>query len=115
VLEPDCDGDGFGDETQDSEIFSCDDSPPDTTILKGPQDKTKKKTATFEFSGSDARAIAGFECSLDGAAFTACTSPHTVKVKKGKHTFSVRAVDDSANIDASPATDDWKVKRKKKK
>jgi hypothetical protein len=94
---------------------NADTSPPDTTIAKGPKAKTKKKTATFEFTGADARAIAGFECSLDGAAFASCTSPHTVKVKKGKHTLSVRAVDTAGNVDASPATGSWKVKRKKKK
>jgi large repetitive protein len=75
---------------------------------------TKKKTATFEFTGSDARAVAGFQCSLDGEPFSSCTSPHSVKVKKGKHTFSVTASDAKGNSGAA-ATDDWKVKKKKKK
>ena len=115
LLEPDCDNDGFGDETQDSDVVSCDSSPPDTTITKGPKAKTRKKTATFEFAGADARVVTGFECSLDGGAFASCTSPHGVKVKKGKHTFSVRAVDANGNRDASAATYSWKVKKKKKK
>ena len=93
---------------------AADTTPPETTITKGPKDKTKEKQATFEFSGSDARAVAGFECSLDGGTFTACTSPHTVKVNKGKHTFSVRALDAAGNTGAA-ATDDWTVKKKKKK
>jgi hypothetical protein len=119
TLEPDADGDGFGDETQDcnpgnaSQTVDC--TPPDAVIVKGAKSKTKKKRATFEFTGSDARAVAGFECSLDGAAFSPCTSPHTVKVKKGKHTFSVRAIDQAGNVDGTPAADSWKVKRKKKK
>ncbi len=92
-----------------------DTSPPDTTITAGPKDKTKKKTATFEFSGTDARAVASFRCSLDGGAFAACASPYTVKVKKGKHTFSVSAGDEAGNVDATPASDDWKVKKKKKR
>jgi hypothetical protein len=92
-----------------------DTAAPDTQITKGPKDKTKKKQATFEFAGSDARALAGFECSLDGAAFAACTSPHTVKVKKGKHNFQVRATDQAGNADPTPASDDWKRKKKKKK
>ena len=82
---------------------------------QGPQGQDEEEDATFEFSGTDARAVAGFECSLDGGAFAACTSPHTVKVKKGKHTFSVRATDQAGNVDGSPATFDWKVKKKKKK
>jgi hypothetical protein len=91
-----------------------DTAPPLATITKGPKDKTKKKTATFEFTGTDARAIAGFQCKLDSGAFAPCTSPHTVRVKKGKHTFQVQAIDQAGNV-GTPATDDWKVKRKRKK
>jgi hypothetical protein len=116
ILEPDCDGDGLGDETQD-DLADC--AAPETQLKKVPKDKvkTKKKRAkvTFEFTGTDARAIAGFECSLDGAAFASCSSPHTIKVKKGAHTFSVRATDAAGHVDGAPATDTWKVKRKKKK
>jgi hypothetical protein len=69
---------------------------------------------TFEFTGTDAREVASFECSLDGGAYASCASPHTVKVKKGRHTFSVRALDGNSNADGSPATYSWKVKKKKK-
>ncbi len=117
-VEPDCDSDGFGDETQDADVSSCnppagDTNPPDTTITKRPKDKTKKKTATFEFSSSESGAT--FECGLDGGAFAPCTSPDTLKVKKGKHSFEVRARDAAGNVDGSPATDSWKVKKKKRK
>jgi hypothetical protein len=116
ILEPDCDQDGLGDETQDA-LADC--AAPEAMLTKVPKDKvkTKKKraTVTFEFTGTDARTIAGFECSLDGATFTACTSPHTVKVKKGEHAFSVRAIDAAGNIDGAPATDSWKVKKKQRK
>jgi hypothetical protein len=114
VLEPDCDSDGFGDETQDPDISSCnpDTVAPDTTITKRPKDKTKKKQATFEFSSSEAGST--FECSLDGVAFSPCSSPDTLKVKKGKHSFAVRAKDAAGNVDGSPASDGWKVKKKKK-
>jgi hypothetical protein len=87
--------------------------PPDTQITKRPRDKTKKKTATFSFTGSDARAVSGFQCSVDGGTFTPCSSPHTVKVKKGKHTFQVRAIDQAGNVGA-PAGDSWKRKKRKK-
>jgi hypothetical protein len=90
-----------------------DSNAPSATITKGPKDKTKKKTATFEFTGNDARAVAGFQCSLDGGAFAPCTSPHNVKVKKGKHTFQVRAVDQAGNV-GTPASDSWKRKRRRK-
>jgi hypothetical protein len=85
---------------------------PSATLTSGPKDKTKKKKATFTFTGADTRAVAGFQCSLDGAAFTPCASPHTVKVKKGKHTFQVRAVDQAGNV-GTPASDSWKRKKKR--
>jgi hypothetical protein len=113
TVEPDCDGDGFGDETQDSDISGCAPaSGPDTTITKRPKDKTKKKFATFEFSSSQPGAH--FECSLNGGPFNPCSSPHKVKAKKGKNHFAVRAAF-LDNTDPSPATDDWKFKKKKKK
>ena len=115
-LEPDCDSDGFGDETQDPDIASCtpppDTTAPDTTITKHPNAKTRKKQATFEFTASEPGAT--FECSLDGKPFATCSSPDTFKVKKGKHSFEVRAHDAAGNVDSSPASDDWKVKRNKR-
>jgi Tol biopolymer transport system component len=94
---------------------AADTGAPDTTITKGPKAKTKKKSATFEFGGTDARALAGFECKLDESAFAACTSPHTIKVKKGKHSFQVRSTDAAGNADPTPATQSWTVKKKKQK
>jgi hypothetical protein len=110
VLEPDCDADGLGDESQDS-LVDCE--PPETTITAGPKDKTKKRTATFQFVASEP--ASGYECSLDAAGFTPCGSPHEIRVKKGMHRFEVRATDTAGNVDGSPASDDWKVKRKKSK
>jgi hypothetical protein len=129
-IESDADGDGFGDETQDQclgqpgPVNGCPEPSPtdagdstalDTTITKGPKDKTRTKTATFEFTGTDTRVISGFQCKLDSGAFAPCNSPHTVKVKKGKHVFEVRAVDQAGNADPTPATDTWKRKRKRKR
>jgi hypothetical protein len=91
-----------------------DSAPPNAAITKGPNDRTKKQFATFEFAGTDARALSGFQCSLDVEAFRACSSPMTYKVKKGNHTFQVQAIDEAGNV-GSPATDTWKVKTKRKK
>ena len=117
TLEPDADNDGFGDETQDcapNDASRHDDCvAPETTIIERPKDKTKKKTATFVFSANEPGAT--FECSLDGGPFIACSSPDNVKVKKGKHSFAVRAKDAVNNVEGTPATDEWRVKKKKKK
>jgi hypothetical protein len=109
TLEPDCDGDGFGDESQDQDLNACPPGPT-ATITAGPKDKTSKKNATFVFTANEP--VATFECALDGGPFGACSSPDTLKVKKGKHHFEVRAADAGGNVGGA-ASDDWKVKRKK--
>ena len=81
---------------------------PDTTITNKPANPSASNTATFEFSGS-ASAVA-FECQLDGAAYAACISPWTLPdLSKGSHTFRVRAVDSSGNVDLTPAEFTWTV------
>jgi DNA-binding beta-propeller fold protein YncE len=101
-------GGGGGDASGDA-------APPDTQITDGPKDKVrtskKRKKVTFEFTSTEAGST--FECSLDGAPFAPCTSPSVEKVKKGKHGFEVRATDPAGNVDPTPATDTWKVKRKR--
>jgi hypothetical protein len=90
-----------------------DSTPPDTRIDAGPTKVKLGKSASFSFSSPDSGSH--FECAVDKAAFAACTSPTQVtKPKKGKHTFSVRAVDAAGNVDPSPATQDFTVKKKKK-
>lgn len=116
ALEPDCDRDGFGDESQDPDIDSCPPGPT-TTISQRPADKvkTKKKRvkATFTFSADDPGAT--FECALDGEQqFKSCLSPLTVAVRRGTHSLSITAIDVGGNA-GPPAGDDWKVKRKKKR
>ena len=119
VLEPDADADGYGDESQDAcpadaaaRSAPCPDRiAPNTFITEHPQRRTTKKTATFEFASSEDDST--FECSLDGSAFSACASPHQVRVKKGKHRFAVRAKDAAANTDASPDEATWKFKKKR--
>jgi hypothetical protein len=87
-----------------------DTTAPETSISNGPaQDSTTESTsATFEFGSTEAGT---FECSLDGAAFSACTSPAALSgLAVGPHTFRVRSRDGSGNVDATPATRAWTVK-----
>jgi hypothetical protein len=98
-----------------------DTDPPETTITSGPPNKvkTKKKKAKASFGFASSEPGSSFQCSVDGAPFTPCVSPNTFKVeakkKTRKHEFDVRATDPAGNTDPTPAEDDWKVKRKKKK
>ena len=50
-------------------------TPPETRILTGPTGTTASTSAQLSFSGDEPGST--FECSLDGAAFTACDSPIT--------------------------------------
>jgi polysaccharide biosynthesis protein PslG len=90
----------------------ADTTVPDTFITKHPRLRSKKRQAAFEFTSSEPGST--FECRLeDDVGFTPCASPVDIKVGKGKHAFSVRAKDESANVDLTPATFEWKVKKKK--
>ena len=88
--------------------------PPVTSIDSGPKKtvKTKKSKAkaTFTFSADEP---SSFECGLDKKGFKACSSPTTVKVKPGKHTFRITATDQDGG-GSTTDTFKWKVKKKKK-
>jgi hypothetical protein len=80
---------------------------PDTTITGNPGTTTSSTSASFTFTSTPAGAT--FQCSLDGAAFTACTSPQAYSgLALTGHTFSVRAVN-AAGTDATPATFAWTI------
>jgi hypothetical protein len=81
---------------------------PETTIDAAPKAKMRKRKATFEFSASVPAAT--FECALDAAPFSSCSSPHAMKVKFGKHLFRVRA-SDAGNADPTPA--EYRFKRRR--
>lgn len=89
----------------------ADTDAPDTEITKAPKKKSRKGRATFEFRSEDP--AASFECRLDDQQFAACTSPGTYKVKPGKHSFEVRAVDAAGNPDPIPAEESFQRKRKR--
>jgi streptogramin lyase len=86
------------------------DTPPETTITKRPPNKSKKRQVKFRFTASEPGA--SFRCKLDRRPFRPCNSPHKLRhLKRGRHTFKVRAVDAAGNADPSPARDKFKIKR----
>jgi hypothetical protein len=72
--------------------FTLDRVAPQTQITSVPSALTNDSTPTFAFSSNDP---GSFECSRDGGAYTACSSPYTLDppLGDGSHTFDVRAVD----------------------
>jgi hypothetical protein len=76
---------------------------PDTQITSGPASLSADATPTFAFTST--KPSSTFECSLDGGAFGACVSPHTLApVSDGAHQFAVHARDMLGALDLSPAT-----------
>src|SRR6266540_4668007 len=86
----------------------ADTDPPETTITAGPASLSASPEATFAFTSDESGST--FECSLDGSAFAACSSPAAYTgLGDGAHTFHVRATDSSPNPDATPAGASWTI------
>jgi hypothetical protein len=76
-------------------------TPPQTTITKS-RLAAMTRSAKFWFSSSES--ASGFLCKLDKGPFKACGSPRNYrKLKPGRHTFKVKAIDAAGNVDATPA------------
>jgi hypothetical protein len=110
------DGAGNVDPTPASSTFTVnvpppqDTTPPNTIIDSGPNGTIKQNSATFAFSSSEAGST--FECKLDAAVFGACFSPKKYTgLTNGSHTFQVRATDAARNVDPTPASRTWTVRR----
>ena len=81
-------------------------TPPNTRIRGGPTKTTRSKTARFRFSATERRSR--FECKLDKQRWRRCKSPRGyADLKRGRHTFQVRAIDRAGNVDLSPAKRTW--------
>src|SRR5262249_7066542 len=81
--------------------------PPAPTIGTKPASPTNATTASFGFT--DTQAGVSFLCSLDAAAYAACTSPKNyTALAEGSHTFGVEAQDSGGAISA-PTTFTWTV------
>ena len=85
-----------------------DNIPPETSIASGPSGAVDDSSASFVFSSTEPDST--FECALDGAPFSACTSSQDYTgLSDGSHTFRVRATDAAGNTDTTPAERSWMV------
>ena len=103
---------GNVDATPDSFAWVVDSAAPDTTITGSPSDPTTSNSASFSFIGNDGSGtgIASYECKLDAASFSACTSPQNYSsLSDGSHTFQVQAIDAVGITDPTPASFTWTV------
>ncbi|HYI03169.1 MAG TPA: cell envelope biogenesis protein OmpA, partial [Hyalangium sp.] len=91
-----------------SHPWVVDTEAPDTEIGQKPSNPSNSASATFSFSSTEGGS--SFECSLDSAAYVACTSPKTYPgLSNTGHTFSVKAKDAAGNEDPVPASYPWVV------
>lgn len=80
--------------------------PPETTTIFGPTG-TAGPSPSFDFVAS--KPGAGFECSIDGAAFETCEGvKRYTGLGHGRHVFAVRATRNSV-VDPTPATRGFNV------
>jgi hypothetical protein len=104
---------------------TTDTTPPDTAITSavdgsnganiengGTISSSPSSSISFTFTGTDdvASVVAGYQCSIDGLPAALCKSPVSVfnnNQAPGSHTFDVRAIDTSGNVDPSPAIFTW--------
>lgn len=81
--------------------------PPRPQIVTHPAAKTAETNASFGFV--DWERDASFECRLDKGSWASCKSPISYKsLQAGKHSFSVRAVDDAGNR-SEAASFEWAI------
>ena len=112
VLEPDVDGDLYGDITQDScPVSAKTQAPcpaPVTKVTKKPAKKTRRLKNKIVFNASVPGST--FACSIDGRAFKPCTSPLKRKFKRGPHVVVIRATSPDGRVEESPVVVAFKVK-----
>ena len=92
---------------------TTDTTPPETTIISGPNGLTNDNTPTYDFTSDDPEATFGCRLTKHGdtpGSFAACTSPSTYPAQNdGTYTFEVRAKDQAGNEDGSPAEHSFTV------
>jgi hypothetical protein len=88
--------------------WTVDTIKPNTRLTSGPKRRTKARKATFRFRSTETGSK--FQCKLDRQRYKSCSSPKTVRrLKKGRHTMKIRAIDRAGNVDGTPVVKRWRV------
>ncbi len=89
--------------------WRVDRTAPATKIVHKKATTVPPGRAAFVFTADE---TATFRCSLDGKLWTLCAARvRYAKLRPGRHTFRVRAVDAVGNVDPTPAGFAWRVDR----
>jgi Ca2+-binding RTX toxin-like protein len=81
-------------------------TPPVTKLLRRPAKLVRVRPhraaqVVFRFAANES---SRFECKLDAKPFRRCRSPVRARLRPGRHTFRVFAIDAAGNRDKTPAT-----------
>jgi Ca2+-binding RTX toxin-like protein len=89
-----------------------DKQPPQTRLGSHPRARLltheKRRQVAFRFASSEHGS--SFRCKLDGKPYRPCTSPRAYRVKAGRHTFRVFAIDRAGNRDPTPVVFKFRVR-----
>ena len=97
--------------TSSSYSWTIDLTTPLASINSGPNSITNSTSASFTFSANPppSGSIVGYECRLDGAVWSSCSSPKTYSgLVQGSHTFDVRSIDNNSNY-STPTSYAWTI------
>jgi hypothetical protein len=85
--------------------------PPNTRITSGPPKVTRSRTVRFKFRSTERGSE--FQCKPDWRKrWASCRSPKSYsRLRPGRHSFQVRAIDRAGNVDRTPAKSFWRVSR----
>lgn len=88
--------------------------PPQTRLLRRPASvlfaTRPRRLVTFAFAANEPGAT--FRCKLDRKPFKPCRSPRIYRLKSGRHTFRVFAIDRAGNRDRTPALVRLRIRRR---
>ncbi len=98
---------GEADPTPASASFTVEATPPQTTITGAPSGRVPAGEVSISFASTEAGS--SFQCSLDGTAYSPCSSPDVVKdPAAGPHTFAVQATNQAGIKEtAAPPSASW--------
>jgi hypothetical protein len=92
--------------------WTIDITPPAVpTLTRTSPSSSPAASSTASFTLADSSLdLASYQCSLDGASFTACTTPKALTgLGTGTHTFAAKAVDKAGNVSAASSLSSWVV------
>ena len=90
----------------------ADETPPITRIERKPDRRVTKRMARFRFSSNEPDSR--FRCEIDGRS-KQCEARFSARMKLGRHVLEVAAIDLTGNVDPTPATHSWLVKKPTKR